>query len=619
MYSKFESMTTIDAVLVPFIGLANDTILKSQACLHLYQFIRDKKVELENILMIFKKQMNDTIKVFKQYQHLLQIDEHHHCELWYGERTEGRNQNETEHENDKAKKKGPKHFKVSISADQSQKEHLPTIVDEEETEEEEGYDTNDEDEDNEEHSQLEEENENKNFSTRHESDSVRQTQQHTPSVTSAINKGSLDDCIRSPVIRHTVQETKAEIQKLKLSLENIRTLTPQQIYLPLVQINCQPAQNVLIAKTEAIIDALLGGTRREMKRINDYILKYTQNQLQLIEKPCKDVEQLFELKKFLEKIESEIIPILKNNIRQVEVRYEEIILEFNTTLTLQEHDMIWQSKMSPLRLQQFIQQNEMRILEEEDKFKNELLQEQQEFGKALDQIALSIEEFHTYGPCDDETMEKRSRQVDHLVDTLGSLKGQSVAFNRKEKLFKLPITEYGNLEVLSLSFQSFIHLWRTVSMFATNHKLWMNESFLELIPTKMESFLIEWFNELTKLEKLFKKTNANGNVNNDKASDEQFAADPSTALLSPAVQVCIDCKQKIQEFQKHLPLIFNLRNPGLRLRHWSQLFTALGKNNMQPDKSLTYNILLQMGIRQHANEIVDICMVAEKVIFFFLI
>ena len=60
-----------------------------------------------------------------------------------------------------------------------------------------------------------------------------------------------------------------------------------------------------------------------------------------------------------------------------------------------------------------------------------------------------------------------------------------------------------------------------------------------------------------------------------------------------------------------MPIISNLRNPGLRARHWKSLSAVL-KQSIDLEKFLTYNILLQFGITAHIEEIDEICMIAEK-------
>ena len=86
----------------------------------------------------------------------------------------------------------------------------------------------------------------------------------------------------------------------------------------------------------------------------------------------------------------------------------------------------------------------------------------------LRKYADDVESFGNYGPCDDAEMDKRARFVDQLSEKLENAKEKAKAFNRKEQLFKLPLTEYADLEMTMISFEPYSKLWRTTSLFVAN-------------------------------------------------------------------------------------------------------------------------------------------------------
>ena len=162
-----------------------------------------------------------------------------------------------------------------------------------------------------------------------------------------------------------------------------------------------------------------------------------------------------------------------------------------------------------------------------------------------------------------------------------------MSFNEREGLFEMELTEYEDLDQIKREFEPISRLWSIASLFHTSHTVWMTGPFIELDPVKMESDVTSWWKAMYKLEKLL----------------SEKAPEPA--------KVATEMKEAIAKFKLHIPIISNLRNPGLRSRHWDALSDVVGQG-IVPDVSLTWSQLLSLDVHDHREEIEKICMYADK-------
>ena len=558
---KFESVNNIDTVLVPFVGIPPQPMVKKNTCQHLFNFIRESNKKVESSINIINKYVLEIQALYQNYEYMLDMDGKQYAKEWFAE---GASPTDTMR---------PTTAQSMVS--QFSKGDLSTIdagKDEKKTE-----DTDD--------AKLTREND-------EDGDDKKEKDKEVNRVSLSMNES-----IPEPLIVHTMEETETEITKYWDAIHKIHVLTPKQVQFSLIQIDCNAIQETLIDAAQNIVNELLDGTSREIDRINQYILDLTSHQLRIIEKRCGDIEELSALQEFIKQVTNQALPSLKEKINEADKRHE-LLLKFNTNLDVDQFEKLWKARSCPNKLILSMKKQQQILIDEEEKFKEELQLEQDKFMLELRKYADDVEAFANYGPCNDQEMDKRARFVDQLSEKLESAKSKAKAFNRKEQLFKLPLTEYADLEMTIISFEPYSKLWRTTSLFVANHNVWTSGPFNELDSKKIESDIRQWYSILHKLEK---KLKADAKKDRDSRSDE-----------SPASEVASAFKQRINDFRKHLPIISNLRNPGLRTRHWKKLSDVLNQQTIDPEKFLTYNILLQFNITDHIEEIEEICMVAEK-------
>ncbi len=214
------------------------------------------------------------------------------------------------------------------------------------------------------------------------------------------------------------------------------------------------------------------------------------------QKPSENIEQLSELKKFIENVEREALPLIRQYIKQAERRHEDILIANSFNLLNNEFESLWKAAGTPDKVLDVIDSHHQKLLEAEEGFKVKLDKEQETFKGKLVEYNERAKVFKDFGPCDDKEMEKvcfsllshlflrgvcftqRASMVDSLLDSLERAQAQTTTFNTKETLFELPLTEYEDLDSIIKNFKPFASLWRTVSLFMANYDVWMNGPFI---------------------------------------------------------------------------------------------------------------------------------------------
>lgn len=178
----------------------------------------------------------------------------------------------------------------------------------------------------------------------------------------------------------------------------------------------------------------------------------------------------------------------------------------------------------PREIKSAIHESKVAIQEDNRKFKEELLAEQEKFVSSLALYKAEVKGLYQYGPCPPDKMEERASQVDVLQDKLDKADKLVVSFNDRERLFELEPTgqddrsmnvgnadiapEYAELEEIKAEFEPVLKLWSISSLFHTSHTIWMTGSFIELDPAKMEADASSWWKDMFRLEKVFSERDA---------------------------------------------------------------------------------------------------------------
>ncbi|XP_068082967.1 dynein axonemal heavy chain 1-like [Anabrus simplex] len=119
-----------------------------------------------------------------------------------------------------------------------------------------------------------------------------------------------------------------------------------------------------------------------------------------------------------------------------------------------------------------------------------------------------------------------------------------------------------------------------------NREIWLDNPLTNIDGDGMERTVLEMFRTANRLMK-------------------QFHGEKAAYELAEQV------KNEIEEFRPMIPLIQGLRSPGMKQRHWNQVFELTGVR-VDPSPFLTFNHCLSLGVQDYVDVITQIAETASK-------
>jgi dynein heavy chain len=150
--------------------------------------------------------------------------------------------------------------------------------------------------------------------------------------------------------------------------------------------------------------------------------------------------------------------------------------------------------------------------------------------------------------------------------------------NNREEIVGARQSNYRELDTIKQEFNPYCKLWFFVRDFRKNSPRWIKGQFRELNRDAIMEEVEKYELELIKLERRALKNSETG------------------LKLARALAT------EVQEFKPVLPLIYSLRNPGLKERHWQEL-SEVTEIYLGPKMAKTLQELLDEGIMDKFEEV----------------
>jgi len=167
--------------------------------------------------------------------------------------------------------------------------------------------------------------------------------------------------------------------------------------------------------------------------------------------------------------------------------------------------------------------------------------------------------------------------LDDLDENVKQAVDDGAKFNRYQDVLKLEPTAFENVEELKASFQLKAKLWRGIDAWEELSLDWNNQVFATV---DVES--------ITKKVQEFNKVA----VQSQKAMTEN--------------EVPKIWGASVAQFKNTLPVVIALRNKALKQRHWEMITSMIGQELELEDEEFTLGKLLNMGVDQHMEAIMEV-------------
>ncbi|XP_063073303.1 dynein axonemal heavy chain 6 [Engraulis encrasicolus] len=159
--------------------------------------------------------------------------------------------------------------------------------------------------------------------------------------------------------------------------------------------------------------------------------------------------------------------------------------------------------------------------------------------------------------------------------SLDELQGISFQYKSYQKNFKVEVTKFEALEELSAEMKLKKLLWDALEEWQALEEEWMECKFEELDPEVLSSQVAKYSKYVMQLEK---------------------GLPPNTVVPQ--------LKRHVEDLREKLPLITNLRNPAMKMRHWEILEAIVGSSLLE--EPLTLSRLQQLDIFRFDAEIQEV-------------
>jgi len=131
-------------------------------------------------------------------------------------------------------------------------------------------------------------------------------------------------------------------------------------------------------------------------------------------------------------------------------------------------------------------------------------------------------------------------------------------------------------------FTPFFELWTTTDTWEQSMKSWLNDDLTTIDPAVLEETVEVAARTMNKNIKVFRQKD-----------------------LTKIHKIAEAMKEKVAEFNPHVPMTMAMLTTGMKDRHWEAISAAVG-TTIKPYEGFTLKHILDMNILKHSEAVVDI-------------
>ncbi|KAK2581762.1 hypothetical protein KPH14_002241 [Odynerus spinipes] len=348
---------------------------------------------------------------------------------------------------------------------------------------------------------------------------------------------------------HTAFEIKDEISFHRRMKLNLESTLPKNIIIGPFNVNVQPLRQFLMSKREDCATRLLTiFTERLRYRVDELLDQYTEINGKLKEE-SRNVEHLYDKKDWIETIPL-TVEAIDENMQKLKIEFD-ILDHFRWNLSDEDSDAKWEAIGFPRKIQQLITETEERFLGEQEKFLKIQTQDEIMLQEKIDTLVGNVANVA-------------------LQTDISMVHEIAIDIKRIWKLMK---------ECQETGVQLNEHWLKW-------YEIWMENPLMTIDGSNIDNNVTEMFKAMNRCVKIF----------------QEF---PKVAAVAKNI------RDQIEDFKPYVGMIQDLRNPGMKPRHFEELSINTGIQ-MELTPTLTFKHLVVLGIMEFEEVVKKVADEAEK-------
>ncbi|CAH8511548.1 unnamed protein product [Schistosoma rodhaini] len=226
---------------------------------------------------------------------------------------------------------------------------------------------------------------------------------------------------------------------------------------------------------------------------------------------------------------------------------------------------------------------EMMIKKSKEKFKVGLLNDTEEFKRAVSTL---LQELQMKGPYAANLKPQEALDiVNQFSEQLDNLKSHELELRHGLNLFKIEQPPFKEISIVEKDLDILNTIWTANMEWENNWESWKAGRFYDLQTNEMENLANTQFRKFTKWARDLKDRNW---------------------------EIIEVSRKKVDQFRRTLPLITDLRNPAMRTRHWDKIKEEMNTQFNVDSDEFTLECIVELGFEQYSDLISEISGAATK-------
>lgn len=360
-----------------------------------------------------------------------------------------------------------------------------------------------------------------------------------------------------------IDDYEKEVERLNKLAADVMAASEDEVWLNMFVVDCKTIQEFVNVKASNLAKELLKQVLEAAWQRNTDICKKFQTIQDTLLKSLESAEEWFFLREYLDK--NKQYNIMKDSIN-IPQQVRDLFERKAFLMPNIDFELYWATIAWPQQLQKDVDEAEKILVAGKTKYMGELVMNQMMLKKEVVDLETLVREFMDLG--DLESWEERYIVCTELEAKLKDCHNKADLYGRREEIFGQISVEHPAIEKMEKDFENHISFWHTANDFLRVLPNWMDGPFTLIDGEEMLNNMDKWVRASAKCAKLLTK-------------DVKIAAE--------------ELRKRIMDFNVNVPMIYALRNPGMRDRHWKRLTNLVGFEVVcTPDFSLRTAINLNL-------------------------